>query len=220
LVYSGPPPQDQYDTLDLSDNEIKKLDNFPRMKRLKTLLLSNNFITRVAPEIGDQIPELESLVLNNNRIVQLSEIDSLSKLAKLTTLSLLENPVVRQEHYRLYVIHKIPSLKSLDFQRIKLEVSVSTSWRVCVAACHHLPVPTAVFVASSQERKEAARLFKTDEGRQLEETVAKQGKMTAAAAAEAVKTAELTDEQKRMAAVGASDCLAADRLDWIAAFRP
>ena len=36
--------QDQFDTIDLSDNEIKKLEGFPLLKRLKSILLSNNKI--------------------------------------------------------------------------------------------------------------------------------------------------------------------------------
>ena len=32
----------QYDCLDLSDNEVRKLDGFPHLRRLKTLLLNNN----------------------------------------------------------------------------------------------------------------------------------------------------------------------------------
>ncbi|XP_016091568.1 U2 small nuclear ribonucleoprotein A' [Sinocyclocheilus grahami] len=35
---------DQFDTIDLSDNEIRKLDGFPLLKRLKTLLMNNNRI--------------------------------------------------------------------------------------------------------------------------------------------------------------------------------
>nr|CAD7417078.1 unnamed protein product [Timema poppensis] len=33
---------DQFDTIDLSDNDIRKLDGFPLLKRLKCLLLNNN----------------------------------------------------------------------------------------------------------------------------------------------------------------------------------
>ncbi|MEE6509307.1 hypothetical protein FKM82_025494 [Ascaphus truei] len=35
---------DQFDTIDFSDNEIRKLDGFPLLKRLKTLLVNNNRI--------------------------------------------------------------------------------------------------------------------------------------------------------------------------------
>lgn len=35
---------DQFDTIDFSDNEIRKLDGFPLLRRLKTLLMNNNRI--------------------------------------------------------------------------------------------------------------------------------------------------------------------------------
>lgn len=35
---------DQFDTIDFSDNEVRKLDGFPLLKRLKTLLMNNNRI--------------------------------------------------------------------------------------------------------------------------------------------------------------------------------
>lgn len=44
--------QDQFDTIDLSDNEIVKLENFPYLNRLGTLLINNNRITRINPNIG------------------------------------------------------------------------------------------------------------------------------------------------------------------------
>lgn len=36
--------QDQFDTIDFTDNDIRKLDKFPLLKRLKHVLLSNNRI--------------------------------------------------------------------------------------------------------------------------------------------------------------------------------
>lgn len=47
--------QDQFDTIDLSDNEIVKLENFPHLNRLGTLLINNNRITRINPNIGGKI---------------------------------------------------------------------------------------------------------------------------------------------------------------------
>lgn len=46
--------QDQFDTIDLSDNEIVKLENFPFLNRLGTILLNNNRITRINPNIGGE----------------------------------------------------------------------------------------------------------------------------------------------------------------------
>ena len=37
---------DQYDTIDFSDNEIRKLDGFPYMNRVKSLMMNNNRIVR------------------------------------------------------------------------------------------------------------------------------------------------------------------------------
>lgn len=35
---------DQFDTIDFSENDIRKLDGFPYLKRLKCLLMNNNRI--------------------------------------------------------------------------------------------------------------------------------------------------------------------------------
>ena len=47
--------QDQFDTIDLSDNEIVKLENLPYLNRLGTLLINNNRITRINPNIGGMV---------------------------------------------------------------------------------------------------------------------------------------------------------------------
>ena len=40
--------QDQFDTLELSDNDIRKLDGFPLLRRLKCLVLNNNRVSLVS----------------------------------------------------------------------------------------------------------------------------------------------------------------------------
>jgi len=112
-------PQDQFDCIDFTDNEIRRLENFPRMPRLRTLLLSNNNITRISPEIGSQIPNVETIMLTHNAVVNLSDIDGLSALTKLKKLDLRENNITKQSNYRLYVAARLPSLKWLDFEKIK-----------------------------------------------------------------------------------------------------
>ncbi|KAI3686325.1 hypothetical protein L1987_79999 [Smallanthus sonchifolius] len=111
--------EDQFDTIDLSDNEIVKLENFPNLNRLGTLLLNNNRITRINPNIGEFLPKLHSLVLTNNRLVNLVEIDPLASLPKLQYLSLLDNNITKKPNYRLYVIHKLKPLRLLDFKKVK-----------------------------------------------------------------------------------------------------
>ena len=38
---------DQFDTIDFSDNEVRKVDNIPYLPRIKTLLFNNNRIWSV-----------------------------------------------------------------------------------------------------------------------------------------------------------------------------
>ncbi|KAK9682983.1 hypothetical protein RND81_10G110800 [Saponaria officinalis] len=111
--------EDQFDTIDLTDNEIVKLENFPFLSRLGTLLLNNNRVTRINNNIGEFLPNLHSLVLTNNRLVNLVEIDPLASLPKLKLLTLLDNNVTKKPNYRLYVIHKLKSLRVLDFKKVK-----------------------------------------------------------------------------------------------------
>ncbi|KAK3228965.1 hypothetical protein Dsin_000846 [Dipteronia sinensis] len=110
--------EDQFDTVDLSDNEIVKLE-MQLLKRLGTLIINNNRITRINPNIGEFLPKLHSLVLTNNRLVNLVEIDPLASLPKLQFLSLLDNNITKKPNYRLYVIHKLKSLRVLDFKKVK-----------------------------------------------------------------------------------------------------
>lgn len=69
--------------IDLSDNELRKLGNFPTMRRLKALLLHNNQIARIDPELGNQLPTLETLMLTNNSIAHFADIDALAELPSL-----------------------------------------------------------------------------------------------------------------------------------------
>lgn len=114
--------QDGFDCIDLSDNEIKKLENFPRLRRLRMLLLHNNHIARLQDELPEAIGNLEYLVLTGNRVAQLAEVDRLAGFAKLDTLVLAGNPVAKRRYYREYVIHKLPQLKVLDYKKIKPHV--------------------------------------------------------------------------------------------------
>lgn len=110
--------QDQFDCIDLSDNEITKLEGFPQLNRLKTLFLNNNRINRIG-DLKEALPELETLILTNNRLNNLSDLLPLKQLKKLQRLSLLDNQVTKKQHYRLFVIHHLPKLKLLDFRKIK-----------------------------------------------------------------------------------------------------
>uniref|UniRef100_A0A667X7T8 Small nuclear ribonucleoprotein polypeptide A' n=1 Tax=Myripristis murdjan TaxID=586833 RepID=A0A667X7T8_9TELE len=138
---------DQFDTIDFSDNEIRKLDGFPMLKRLKTLLMNNNRICRIGENLEQSLPSLTELILTSNNIQELGDLDPLSSVKTLTLLSLLRNPVTNKKHYRLYVINKIPQIRVLDFQKVKLK-----------------------------ERQEAEKMFKGKRGAQLAKDIAKRTK--------------------------------------------
>ncbi|AWP02057.1 putative U2 small nuclear ribonucleoprotein A' isoform 4 [Scophthalmus maximus] len=125
---------DQFDTIDFSDNEVRKLDGFPLLRRLKTLLMNNNRICRIGENLEQSLPSLTELVLTNNNIQELGDLDP---LASVKTLSLL----------RLYVISKIPQIRVLDFQKVKLK-----------------------------ERQEAEKMFKGKRGAQLAKDIARRTK--------------------------------------------
>lgn len=138
--------EDQFDTIDLTDNEIVKLENFPYMNRLGTILINNNRITRINPNIGEFLPKLHTLILTNNRLVNLVEIDPLVSLPNLQFLSLLDNNITKKPNYRLYVIHKLKHLRVLDFRKIKqkerIEAAKLFSSKEAEEAAKKVPVKT------------------------------------------------------------------------------
>jgi len=118
---------DQFDCIDMSNNEIRKLDGFPLLSRMKTLLLSNNRIVRISEGLEMNLPNLETLILINNSISELADLEPLATLKGLRMLSLLHNPVVTRRNYREYIIHKFPNLKVLDFKKIKQKERISSA---------------------------------------------------------------------------------------------
>lgn len=111
--------KDGFDCIDLSDNDLKKLENFPRLMRLRMLLLHNNHISRIQDQLGSSLPLLEVLILNNNALKSMEEVKRLVDLRHLEVLSLVGNPICSQRNYRQMIISAFPNLKILDYQKIK-----------------------------------------------------------------------------------------------------
>eukprot|EP00358_Blepharisma_japonicum_P001692 CAMPEP_0202949782 /NCGR_PEP_ID=MMETSP1395-20130829/16616_1 /ASSEMBLY_ACC=CAM_ASM_000871 /TAXON_ID=5961 /ORGANISM="Blepharisma japonicum, Strain Stock R1072" /LENGTH=184 /DNA_ID=CAMNT_0049653115 /DNA_START=1 /DNA_END=552 /DNA_ORIENTATION=+ len=112
---------DQFECIDLSHNEITKLEDTAPLRRLNTILLSYNHISKISPQFGKNLPYLENLVLTNNNIRDFSEIANLTNCKALKRLSLIGNLVTQLPSYRYYVIHKLPQLAVLDFHKVKLK---------------------------------------------------------------------------------------------------
>ena len=111
--------EDAYDTIDFSDNEIVAFENFPNLRNVRTLFFNNNYISRIKKGYGNCLPNLEILIFTSNSISELGEICSLAEFKKLYMLSFLHNPVIKKQHYRLFVIHVCQNLQILDFSKVK-----------------------------------------------------------------------------------------------------
>jgi len=110
---------DAYDAYDLCDNDITKFDGFPVLTKAQIFYCNNNRIGYIAGDLNRKLPSLSELSLINNDLRSLSDIKRLEKCAHLHTLSLTRNPVSLAEHYRLFAIYNIPTLRFLDFNRVR-----------------------------------------------------------------------------------------------------
>lgn len=110
--------QDHFECIDLTDNDLLKIDNIPPLPRLRSLILCNNRISRIDPEAIASVPGLVSLTLTNNKIETLSDLLPIFQAKKLERLSLVDNAVRERAYYRLFVVFNLPKLRFLDFKRV------------------------------------------------------------------------------------------------------
>ncbi|KAF7784700.1 hypothetical protein Agabi119p4_865 [Agaricus bisporus var. burnettii] len=111
--------KDQHDAIDFTDNSIITLGNLPLLKRLRTLLLANNRISSISASLHLSAPNLTTLVLTNNALAEMGDLEPLKDARHLQYLSLLGNPVTEKKHYREWLAWRFPSVRVLDFQRIR-----------------------------------------------------------------------------------------------------
>ena len=120
--------RDQLDSIDLTDNQIHALANLPVLKRLSQLLLANNPVRTVSVNLATSLPNLRTLVLTNAAIPKdalAHTAVTLGRCRKLEHLSLKGCPVQHAQHYKDWIIFNCKKLRSLDFERVHLKVSLS-----------------------------------------------------------------------------------------------
>ncbi|OQO09520.1 hypothetical protein B0A48_04922 [Cryoendolithus antarcticus] len=105
--------------IDLTDNEIQVLANFPLSPRLQTLLVARNRVRSIEGNVVKSLPSLGTLSLTGNDVRELGDLEVLKGWTQLVHISLVDNPVCGKEHYRYWVIYLAPSVRFLDFQRVK-----------------------------------------------------------------------------------------------------
>lgn len=102
---------DIYTIWDLSNNEITHIPQITPRDRVRGLLLANNNLKAI-PDLT-WAKNLETLSLINNEI---STLDKIPEFINLQSIYLMGNPIT---NYRLQLIKSIPTLKVIDFQRVK-----------------------------------------------------------------------------------------------------
>ncbi|KAI1168210.1 leucine-rich repeat-domain-containing protein [Nemania serpens] len=107
------------DAIDLVDNDIQLLGNFPLSPRIHTLLLARNRISSIQLTLANSIPNLTNLQLESNNLTELADLDPLESFPRLTHLVLRDNPVTKKEHYRYWVLWRCPSVRFLDYAKVK-----------------------------------------------------------------------------------------------------
>ncbi|XP_077917829.1 centriolin isoform X3 [Halichoerus grypus] len=130
--------------LNLSYNKIWKIEGIENMYNLQKLNLAGNEIEHIPVWLGKKLKSLRVLNLKGNKISSLQDVSKLKPLQDLTSLILLENPVVTLPHYIQFTIFHLRSLESLEGQ----------------------PVTT-------QDRQEAFERFSLDEVERLERDLEK-----------------------------------------------
>lgn len=87
--------RDAFDTIDFTDNRLGRLENFPRLLRLSSLLAASNLIESLDhSNLAKNVSQLQYLELSYNQISSLLEISNLGKACtKLEFLNMTGNPV-------------------------------------------------------------------------------------------------------------------------------
>ncbi|KAI8161854.1 putative serine/threonine-protein kinase VPS15 [Colletotrichum sp. SAR 10_86] len=108
-----------HDSIDFTDNDIQVLGNFPLSPRISTLLLARNRVSSIQPTLPNAIPNLQQLVLAANNLAELADLDALAGFKRLTHLVLADNPVTKRENYRYWVVWRCPTVRFLDYGKVK-----------------------------------------------------------------------------------------------------
>ncbi|ELK08207.1 Centriolin [Pteropus alecto] len=104
--------------LNLSYNKICKIEGIENMCNLQKLNLAGNEIEHIPAWLGKKLKSLRVLILKGNKISSLQDVSKLKPLQDLTSLILLENPIVTLPHYFQFTIFHLRSLESLEGQPV------------------------------------------------------------------------------------------------------
>ncbi|XP_010601244.1 centriolin [Fukomys damarensis] len=104
--------------LNLSYNKISKIEGIENLCHLQKLNLAGNEIEHIPIWLGKKLKSLRILNLKGNKISSLQDVSRLKPLQDLTSLILVENPIVTLPHYLQFIIFHLRSLESLEGQPV------------------------------------------------------------------------------------------------------
>lgn len=104
--------------LNLSYNKISKIEGLENMCNLQKLNLAGNEIEHIPGWFSKKLKSLRVLNLKGNKISSLQDVSKLKPLQDLTSLTLIDNPVVALPHYLQFIIFHLRSLESLEGQPV------------------------------------------------------------------------------------------------------
>lgn len=121
----GIPALDMLKRLQICDNNIQKITEFPKMKSLTTLVLDDNPLTDVSIPQGT-LPNLKSLSLNNTKISDLNNLRGVEGIEEIFIRNTLINTISPLKDYKnlksIYVNRdSYQDLSELDGRNINIE---------------------------------------------------------------------------------------------------
>ncbi|KAJ3210688.1 U2 snRNP complex subunit [Entophlyctis luteolus] len=137
------------DTIDLTDNDIAALADFPPLPRLKTLLVANNRIAMISPHVATALPALRNLILSHNALADLADLAPLAEFPLLERVAFAGCPVAAKKDYRMWVIWLCKKVRVVDFRKVKDKVRNRTTHEGLYKAD----------LCNQQEREQAKAMF-------------------------------------------------------------
>ncbi|CDR95718.1 Acidic leucine-rich nuclear phosphoprotein 32-related protein [Babesia bigemina] len=102
--------------LSLNGTGLTSLTNFPEMRSLKVLEMTDNYLTDtvIFSMIPNLFPNLSMLHLGGNHLKTIEDVHMLRPMKHLVALGLAMNPLASAENYREAIFSALPNLQSLD----------------------------------------------------------------------------------------------------------
>jgi hypothetical protein len=102
--------------LDLSFNKIRKIQGLEKLVNLEDLSLYSNKISVI--EGLEKCVKLQCLSLGNNKVDSMEQIIRIRQLRNLKMLTLSDNPICKENEYRMIVLAYVDSITYLDYALI------------------------------------------------------------------------------------------------------